>query len=131
MAVAHNSMRMQPQNVVLGRMKLSCFHNPDGKVVSKILEEPPMSKPMNPPPTLLRREPVIVVPNAVQQRYVVEIGEEKVDEEGKHAKAQEQEAHGVMPDCQHLEATLHRNAQGSKLYAKHLHGVSVEEKYVH
>ena len=128
MAVAHNSMRMKPYNVVLGGMKLGRFHNLDRKVVRKILEELPVTNQLNPPPPLLGREPIIVVPDAVEQRYVVVVGEDEVDEEEEHAEAHEEEAGGVVQDCHHLEATLPRNVQGNKLYAKHLHAVSVEEK---
>ena len=128
MAVAHNSVRMKPYNVVLGGMKLGRFHNLDRKVVRKILEELPVTNQLNPPPSLLGREPIVVVPDAVEQRYVVVVGEDEVDEEEEHAEAHEEEAGGVVQDRHHLEATLPRNVQGSKLYAKHLHAVSVEEK---
>ena len=121
-------MRMKPYDVVLGGMKLGRFHNLDRKVVREILEELPVTNQLNPPPPLLGREPIVVVPDAVEQRYVVVVGEDEVDEEEEHAEAHEEEAGGVVQDCHHLEATLPRNVQGNKLYAKHLHAVSVEEK---
>ena len=79
-------------------MKLSRFYNLYGKIVRKILEELPTPKPLNPPPPLLRYQPIVVVPEEVQWRNIIVIGEKEVDEEGNHAKAHEQEDVGVMQD---------------------------------